>query len=509
MPGIDGEPSVDRNDVMQLLLTLPQKSSLPVYIQVAEAIKESINRGVLKPGDRLPSIRELAASLKLARLTINRAYEHLSSQSYIDVLQGSGTFVSQSPPLSTPRATDDSADLTDEQPSGDSCRSVALSAWAQRLMKEDSLALSAPDISGELNYNAALLEVLPINLWRKALFKSFDMEDPAMLSYTTDPLGFAPLREALAQYLARARNLRCSPDQIAIFCNTESGTDKLARILLQPADLVGVEEPGSPGVRTTFLTHASRLLPVSVDEYGIVVNDLIASGERPRLIYITPSHHDPTGVALSLSRREMLLDWAKDKDCFIIEDDYDCEYYYGQRTLAALFSMDQNQQVIYRFNFWKSLFPLVRIGFLVLPKKLVPVVGRAKMLTERDNSLVEQKALATFMSLGYFERHLSRTRTIYESRRAAVILALTRYCKKEAQLSPTTAGTHILASFSPQLTEENIISCAAVSGVPLISTRKYYSGKPKCNEFIIGFATLNETETDKIFREFARLLRQP
>jgi GntR family transcriptional regulator/MocR family aminotransferase len=262
-------------------------------------------------------------------------------------------------------------------------------------------------------------------------------------------------------------------------------------------------------VRTTFLTHASRLLPVPVDEYGIVVNELIASGERPRLIYITPSHHDPTGVALSLSRREMLLDWAKDKDCFIIEDDYDCEYYYGQRTLPAMFSMAQNQRVIYRFNFWKSLFPLVRIGFLVLPKQLVPVIRRAKMLTERDNSLVEQKALAAFMSLGYFERHLSRTRTIYESRRAAVIHALTRYCKKEAQLTPTTAGTHMLASFSPQLTEEKIISCASVSGVPLISTRQYYSGKPKCNEFIIGFTTLKETETDKIFREFARLLRQP
>jgi GntR family transcriptional regulator/MocR family aminotransferase len=199
---------------------------------------------------------------------------------------------------------------------------------------------------------------------------------------------------------------------------------------------------------------------------------------------------------------------VKDKDCFIIEDDYDCEYYYGERTLPALMSMDQHHRVIYRFNFWKSLFPLARIGFLVLPRPLVPVMTRAKMLTERDNSLLEQKALAAFMSLGYFERHISRTRSIYESRRAAVLHAITRHCKKEMKASPATAGTHLLAHFSPQLSEEQIISCAAAAGVPLISTRHHYGRQAKGNEFIISFATLNEAQTDNVFREFSHLLRQ-
>jgi len=492
---------------MHLVITLPKKSDLPVYIQVAEAIKQSINRGILRPGDRLPSIRELAASLKLARLTINRAYEHLSSQSYIATVQGSGTFVIESAELTERRDRDNGTDLA-EQAADTLWQDVKLSPWGERLMMQDSLASSAPDICAELNYNAALLEVLPLNLWRTALFKSFDLEDPAVFSYTTDPLGFKPLREALAQYLGRARNLICSPEQIAVFCNTEAGTDKLARLLLRPGDLVGVEEPGSPGVRTTFTTHAARLLPLPVDKNGIVVNQLMKSEKTPRLIYITPSHHDPTGAPLSLARREELLDWAKDKDCFIIEDDYDCEYYYGERTLPALMSMDRNQRVIYRFNFWKSLFPLVRLGFLVLPRPLVAVMRRAKMLTERDNSLLEQKALAAFMSLGYFERHLSRTRSIYESRRAAVLHAITRHCKRQIQASPITAGTHLLAHFSPHLREDHIISCAAATRVPLISTRNHYAGEPKGNEFIIAFATLNEAETDHIFAEFARLLRQ-
>jgi GntR family transcriptional regulator/MocR family aminotransferase len=227
------------------------------------------------------------------------------------------------------------------------------------------------------------------------------------------------------------------------------------------------------------------------------------------MMYITPSHQDPTGVPLSMDRRQALLDWVKDKDCLIIEDDYDCEYYYGQRTLPALMSMDKHQRVIYRCNFWKSLFPLVRMGFVVLPKHLVPVMARAKMLSERDVSLIEQKALAAFISLGYFERHLSRTRTVYESRRAAVLHALTRYCKKDVVASPNTAGTHLLAQFSEKLQEEQIIACAKLAGVPLLSTRGHYAGTPKGNEFIIAFATLGAEQIDDIFRRFADLLKQP
>jgi GntR family transcriptional regulator/MocR family aminotransferase len=497
---------------MQLVLTLPKKSHLPVYIQVADAIKFSINRGTLRPGDRLPSIRELSSSLKLARQTINRAYEHLSSQNYINIVHGSGTYVLESPERAAPADNNTDAKLEDlpaaEGEIDSQQQHITLSPWAERLMMSDILASSTPDISVELNYNAALLEVLPLNLWKKALYKSSSMEDLSMLSYTADPLGYRPLREAIAQYLGRARQLVCSPEQVVVFANTEAGTDKLARVLLQPGDLVAVEEPGSPGVRTTFFTHQARLMPLQVDQDGIVVNQLVTSKETPRLMYITPSHHDPTGAPMSLARREMLLDWAKDKDCLIIEDDYDCEYYYGQRTLPALMSMDKNQRVIYRCNFWKSLFPLVKIGFLVLPKPLVPVIARAKMLTERDVSFLEQKALAEFITLGYFERHLSRTLTVYESRRAAVLHAIARFCKKDVTASSTTAGTHLLAHFSPDLSEEQIIACARSSGVPLISTKQHYAGTPKSNEFIIAFATLSGEAIDDIFRMFADLLKQ-
>lgn len=485
---------------MQLYITLPKKSNLPIYVQVSEAIKDRVDRGVLKPGDRMPSIRELAVSLDVARLTINRAYEHLASQGYISVVQGRGTFVLD---LNGVVADESSAAQVD----GDR-HEFELSPWAMRVMQQDSLASSTPDIAPELNYSAALLPVLPLNLWRKALLKSTDMDDLELLSYTADPLGFKPLREALAAYLRRARHLNCSPEQIVIFCHTEAGTDKLARLLLGPGDLVGVEEPGSPGVRTTFFTHGARLLSLPVDDEGIVVDTLIANKEAPRLIYLTPSHHDPTGVALSLERRQALLDWAQDKDCFIIEDDYDCEYYYGQRTMPALMSMDKNDRVIYRFNFWKSLFPLVRMGFLVLPKPLVPVMRRAKMLTERDNSLLEQKALAAFISLGYFERHVSRTRSIYQNRRAAVLHAITKHCKKEMRAAPTTAGTHVLAHFAPELREEDIRRCALSCGVPLLSTRQHYAGEPKANEFIVAFAPLQEEEADRLFREFGEMLRK-
>ena len=487
---------------MQLVINLSKKSDAPLYVQVAESIKDSIHRGILKPGDRLPSTRELATSAKLARLTINRAYENLASQKYISVVQGSGAYVLESNRGDTNKhgSTGIKAPI---KAVSEKVVDVPMSPWAEHLMTEESLVQPAPDATAEVNYNAAQIQVLPLNLWRKALFKSIDMEDDELLSLTAEPFGYLPLREALSQYLGRARHLSCSPEQIAIFPHSESGTDMLSRILLRPGDVVGVEEPGSPGVRTTFLAHGAELFQLPIDEEGVNFETLYASEKVPRLIYLTPSHQDPTGIALKMSRRESLLKWADKKDVFIIEDDYDCEYYYGQRTLPALMSMDKHDKVIYRFNFWKSLFPLVRMGFLVVPPSLVPILRRAKMLTERNNSLLEQKALSTFISLGYYERHLRRTHAIYELRRAAVLHAITLHCKSFMKIQPITAGTHILAQFSENLSEGFISECANKAGVPLMSTKGQYTGTPTKNEFIIAFAILAEGKTDKIFKNFA------
>jgi len=351
-----------------------------------------------------------------------------------------------------------------------------------------------------------MLEELPLKRWRDCLKNSAKLEDPALLCYINDPFGLLSLREAIAGYLARSRFINCSPEQIAVFTSTEGGTDLLCRLLLKEGDHVAVENPGSPAIRLSFEMHGAVIHGIPVDEQGLVVDELEGMNEPIRIVWVTPSHHDPTGVVMSESRRRQLLEWAEAHDAFIIEDDFDSEFRYGDRPVAAMKGMDSSGSVIYRYNFWRVLFPMARIAFLVLPEPLASAVWRTRVLTERDVPIVEQRALADFINEGHLESHIRRTKALYARRRAALVQSLSKHFGKRLKISPLSAGMHVLVQFSHAVAAEDVLVAARQSGLPLTSMAGRYIDGAGRNEFLVAFAHCDEHEFGEMVARFKSIL---
>jgi GntR family transcriptional regulator / MocR family aminotransferase len=488
---------------MSLVISLPQESTAPVYKQVSDALREAILSGRLKPGDKLPSTRELSDFLRISRFTVMRSYEELVSQGYILSNSGSGSFVN--PHLSLELLTEQKARDRRQEDEADS-ESVKLSDFGHRVMNSPEIESAFVELFAELNYGAPTLGALPLTSWRKALNHSSRFEGDEELIYENDPFGYMQLREAIASYLARSRSVKCTADRVAIFSGAQSAIDLIGRLLLNRGDLVALENPGFPGARRSMLMHGCALLPLRVDQDGVVVDDLENFTEGIKLVYITPSHQCPTGAVMSIGRRMQLLNWAQRSGAFIVEDDYDCEYRYGGKPVPSLQGLDQGDSVIYISSFWKVLYPVLRLGYLILPKRLVSIMERAKSLIERDLPLLEQRALTEFINDGHLERHVKRTRDAYRVRRAALIHTLTKYLGKRVQLSDTKGGMDLLVKLDFALEEETIIQMAKIARVSLVSTRQHYLEEPKENEFLMGFAHLDVEHIETAIQEFAELV---
>lgn len=484
---------------MQFAVKLPHVQGMPVYRQVSEALREAITSGRLKPGDRLPSTRELAEALSLSRLTVTRGFEELVAQGYIRTIVGSGAYVSETAPI--PGRVKEENPINFAPP-----KEVKYSNYAKSLLRLDQTIFETEDVEPELNYGAPPMEHLPFVRWRELLNRSARMMETHLLEYQSEPFGYRPLRQAIAHYLYRARSLQCSPEQIVLFPSTESGLDLTSRLLLEAGDIAAVENPGFPGARRVFAANRARLLPIPVDQDGMIVSALKEANQSVAIIYVTPSHHDPTGAILPEQRRMELLQYATDSAAIVLEDDYDSEYQYGEQPVPSLFSLDTHETVIYRYNFWRVLYPLVRMGFLVIPKRLIPLMTRAKSIVERNCPLLDQHALADFIGEGHLDRQIKRTRYVYASRRAILVQALTRHLKKNVHIADTSAGLHTLVTFSSQLDENSIVHAAQVSGLPLLSTKKHYCQAAPVNEFLIGFASLQDERIADIIKGFAKII---
>lgn len=435
--------------------------------------------------------------MKISRFTVMRSFEDLSAQGFIKTISGSGTFVTNSVPT---QVTDSASypSRTDRMPK--------VSEYAHRVMSTEDMPEATAELFSELNYGAPTLDQIPLNRWREMLYKSSRYEDASLLNYDGDPFGYRPLREAIAGYLSRSRSTKCSADNICLFSGSASALDMITRLLVDPAEIVAVENPGFLGARRCFLAHGASLHPVPVDKDGLIVRHLNDSEEPVRLIYVTPSHHDPTAVFMSPARRVELLEWAQSNDAIIIEDDFDSEYRYGQQPIPALQGLDKAGSVIYLSTFWKVLFPVVRMGYIVLPPRLVSLFQKAKSLVERESPILEQRALANFIDEGHLERHIKRMRGVYAIRHAALIHALTRHFRNVAEISPVSGGMHVLVRFDVKLSSDDIERCAKEANVPLVNTYDHYLVNPAENEYIIGFAHLDEEQIASRIENFANCL---
>ncbi|MEP6830662.1 MAG: PLP-dependent aminotransferase family protein [Rhizomicrobium sp.] len=402
-----------------VLVRIDRRSASPIHQQLYDRIRSAIVEGRLASGERLPSTRNLAIQLGVARGTVDAAYARLAGEGYIIGRGQSGTIVS--PAL---RASTNPARMIPPP-----------------LSPESGIAPLLP-----LRMGLPALDLFPRTLWARLVAREARKLSNNSLAYP-DPMGLPALRETIASYLAVSRGIACKPAQIAITNGYQAALNLAAELLLKPRDTVWFEDPGYHFARQALEALALRLAPIPVDSEGLCVDHARRHFSRARLAVVTPAHQSPLGVSLSLPRRQTLLAWAAEQKSWVLEDDYDCEFHYSGYKPPALKSIQGGDRVLYAGSFSKTLFPSLRLGYLVLPPALLEAASQLCRRLHRGEASFEQAIVAAFMTEGHFARHLRRMRTHYKARRQALADALVRQFGGDVQFSLSPGGLHILARF--------------------------------------------------------------
>lgn len=433
---------------LHVSLSAPGDLSGEIYRQIRCAILERR----IGAGDRLPSSRDLARQLRVARMTVVMAYERLAGEGFLVTRVGAGTFVSDQLVTSPLPAT--RTGLSRPRPRGAEPRQPTVPT-ARRRDSTHGRSIRARPVWDTIPLPSVLVEqarydfrsgvpdltMFPHRAWRRAMTRALDTDVASAATYA-DPAGHRGLRAAIARHISVARGVRATADGIVVTAGTQQALDLIARVLLEPGDRVAVEDPGYVMPRRLFASLGVRVAGVPVDGEGIVVESL---PHDARLAYVTPSHQYPTGVSMSLARRVALLAWAERRDAIVVEDDYDTEFRFDGRPVEALQSLDRSGRIIYVGSFSKTLLPTLRVGFLAAPAPLRAALVKARFVSDWHGALPIQGALARFIEDGEFARHLRRMRRVYAARRAAILETLSRTFEAELRVVPSTAGLHVAA----------------------------------------------------------------
>lgn len=482
---------------MSLSISIDPASSEPVFRQLASQLKMAIESLSLRPGELLPSTRELCESLALSRTTVVRCYEELLSQGYLEAVDGVGTFVSQRIP-SLPQHWTASVQTP-----------FSISSYARQLLAKNPRKLFAHDWP-ELNFGCAPAGELPIKKWRQLLLEHSRNLGASSLDYNQEPFGYLPLRKALCKYLARSRSVRCTADQIIVFPSSLYALHLVSQMLIDRDDLVAMSAPGFPYARHTFVEAGARLAAIPVDVSGLDISHLEKLETAPRMIYLNPSHHQPWGYMLSIQRRQEILDYAARNGTLLIEDDLDCNYRYSGRTAPCLQGLSDRQNTIYAGSFWQTLYPLVNVGYLVIPENLAGLFTHAWHLLyhtfHTQIPLLDQLALTDLIEGGFLERHIRKTEKVYARRMQALVRAITANLGRVVKVYSEPSGMHLTVRFDKNLSDLELRECALGSNFPLVSTAAHYAEEPLEREFIVPFAHLEEEEIDIRVSGFSELL---
>lgn len=462
-----------------------------LYEQLARALKRSVLQGALKAGTRLPATRELAAELRVSRNTVLTAYETLCAESLAVPRRGSGTFVAAAPIAPVAGA------VTDSVP--------AQSRYAARLHALPPIAMRrfGSPVRYDLRYGEPLHDPALVTAWRRALPRAAER---SALHYPAAN-GLQPLREQIAQYVARRRGVVCNAADVVVVNGTQQALTLIARVLLDEGDRVVIEDPHYPFAVHGLRAHGARLVPVSVDAEGLNCTALPRSGVR--CVYVSPSHQFPAGVQMSLERRLALLRYADEQSCWIVEDDYDGEFRYASRSTPALRSLDRNGRVIYVGSFSKVLFPALRLGYVISPQSLRDDLIAAKRLDDLGSASIEQAAMAEFMRTGGFDRHLRKAGLELRRRRDALFEGLRRHCGERIRVTDSLAGMHVVG-WLPGWTSQDITSLterARQRGLGLHPIDPYYAKAPRNSGLLLGFAALGPKQLHAATRLLGHCLR--
>jgi GntR family transcriptional regulator/MocR family aminotransferase len=462
----------------------------PLYRRVYLSLKAKIRDGGLGPAARVPSTRALARDLGVSRNTVMLAYEQLSAEGYLVSRHRAATSVAAVAP---PRPSPAPARLAPERP-------ARVSAYARRLTERLDLGPSPSPgprsvLRYDFRYGRPTVDEFPREIWRRLLAAHARRASSDALGYGS-PAGHGGLRTALSEYLGRARGVASDPERIVVVNGTQQAIDLIARVLLDAGDGAVVEEPHYPGATIPFEAVGARLLRVPVDAGGLDPARLPSVARRPRLAYVTPCHQFPSGVIMPLDRRLALLQWASGVGAWVVEDDYVSEFRYEGHPLEALQSLDRNERVIYVGSFSKTLFPALRVGYLVLPRALVRPFLAAKWAADRFSAPLYHEALADLITSGQFERYLRRAGARNAGRRRALIAALREHFGGRVEIAGENTGVHLVVWLNdvPPRDLPALIARAARAGVGIYPVGLFYAKPPKRAGLLFGYAALTESE---------------
>ncbi len=463
-------------------IALDSGRKIPMYRQLYEWFRRSILAGELRPGQRLPSTRNLAAELQVSRIPVSSAYEQLQAEGYLETFIGAGTCVARSIPHEALKSAirkihDKSRQMSEHRVS----RKISRRAERMRVPPQTWSNSLVP-----FRVSLPALENFPLGVWSKLVNRHSRKQTRQAMAYG-DAMGYVPLREAIADYLGAVRAVRCEPSQVLVTTGSQQGLQLSAQVLLDVDDRVWIEEPGYPGARQALMMAGARMVAVPVDHDGLNVAEGIRRAPDARAVYITPSHQYPLGVTMSATRRMQLLNWSARSGAWIIEDDYDSEYRFGGRPIPSLQGLDTNARVIYVGTFSKVMFPALRLGYVVVPKDLAEAFAVARDATDQFSSTLYQVVMTDFIREGHFARHIRRMRMLYLERRTALVGAIHKQMSGKLEIIGSEAGMHLVTLLLPGVDDVTVSRKAAQLGISVIPLSTCYLKPLVRGGLILGY----------------------
>jgi GntR family transcriptional regulator/MocR family aminotransferase len=483
-----------------LSVSIDHNAVRPVSTQLYAALRDLMLSGAIAAGVRLPASRTLARDLGVSRTTVIEAFDRLIAEGLVASRVGSGTFVSDV--LSSERPQQP-ARVGKAIPSRKASLSQAMHWAVGRFGDRPRLPYSPRAFVTAL----PAFDAFPMAQWARLAAKHWRGSREDVMGYGA-PFGHAPLREAIAAHLRGNRGIACEKDQIFIVGGAQHAFNLIGTVLLNPGDRVWFENPGAIGARNSFLSCGAELVPVPVDRDGLQVEEGLRRSPDFRLVFVTPSHHQPLGHVMSLERRFALLSSAEKAGAWIVEDDYDGEFFYGRRPLPTLKSVDRTGLVIYVGTFSKSLFPALRLGFMLVPPSLIDTFEKVLAAFVQGVPSSAQAVVAEFMEEGYFATHVRRMRRIYEERHEALHEAARRELGGLLNVVRSESGLHTIGHLPARLSEIAVARAAAERGIVVSPVARFSIETSGVNGLVLGFGGVRPAEIRSGIVELSKALLQ-
>lgn len=466
-------------------LTLDSRLADPLYRQIYLRIKDAIAQGALQAGSRLPSVRGLASDLGVARATVESAYAQLIAEGFLQSRGQAGTYVS--PQLQN--------------------LPVRAALAVEPLPTAAANPLHPSGATQPFQLGLPALDAFPRALWQRIVGRQLRTSPLAALAHPSTQ-GLPELRAAIVNYLQLSRGISCRPEQVFICAGYQALLDLVIGTLLKSDDQVWLEDPGYPVTLPLFQAAGMRPVAVPVDEQGMNIASGMARAPQARMAVLTPTHQSPLGVSLSLARRMALLEWAQQQAAWVIEDDYDSEVRYHGRPLPPLKSLDRQGRVLYAGTFSKTLFPALRMAYLVVPAGQVEAFGYSSRLRGCGCPPLLQASVADFIEQGHFYRHLKRMRPIYRQRRAWLAQALDQQLSDYLTVASQDGGIQLLARFRQDGEDWRLAQDAWRCGLSVQALSDWRITEPTSDGLLMGFANFTQQgETERAVARLAELFK--